>query len=177
MLNKSESYVNDTLHIISEKYVCVFVWAIATESVRQTWQTECTTCQWTFPLHSVISCCSPASWDRQPVITASTWAASRLYTSAPGALHLGQEALCRFFKTSTKQADYHSSPRRDMRPGILSNYFTLIIGTEWQCGKSTDSYHKAVTVSKSHLPQSYSKNKVTIAIYSKPFPLSLSHSS
>lgn len=27
----------------------------------------------------------------------STWAASRLYTSAPGALHLGQEALCCLF--------------------------------------------------------------------------------
>lgn len=97
MLNKSESYGNDMLHIISEQYVCVLVWARATESVRQTWQTECTTCQWTHPLHSATSCCSPASRDRQSVITASTWAASRLYTSAPGALHLGQEALCCLF--------------------------------------------------------------------------------
>lgn len=30
----------------------------------------------------------------QTVITANTWAASRLYTSTPGALHLGQEDLC-----------------------------------------------------------------------------------
>lgn len=41
-------------------------------------------------------CCSLPSRDRQSVITVSTWAASRLYTSAPGALHLGQEALRSF---------------------------------------------------------------------------------
>lgn len=38
-------------------------------------------------------CCSLPIWDRQSVITVNTWAASRLYTPAPGALHLGQEAL------------------------------------------------------------------------------------
>lgn len=41
-------------------------------------------------------CCALPSWDRQSVITVNTWAASRLYTPAPGALHLGQEALRSF---------------------------------------------------------------------------------
>lgn len=30
----------------------------------------------------------------QTVITANTWAAFRLYSSTPGALHLGREDLC-----------------------------------------------------------------------------------
>lgn len=37
-------------------------------------------------------CCSLPSWDTPSVITTNTWAASRLYTPTPAALHLGQEA-------------------------------------------------------------------------------------
>jgi len=48
-------------------------------------------------------------------------------------------------RSCLNQADYHSSPRRDMRLGILSYSFTLIIGTEWQRGKSTDTYHQCST--------------------------------
>lgn len=43
----------------------------------------------------------------QTVITVNTWAASRLYISTPGALHLGQEALCSFLSCSRQIITRH----------------------------------------------------------------------
>lgn len=54
-------------------------------------------------------CCSRPSWDRQSLITVNTWAASRLYTPAPGALHLGHEAFTQLpflLESCLEQADY-----------------------------------------------------------------------
>lgn len=68
-------------------------------------------------------------------------------------------------KSCLEQIDYHSSPKRDRRTGILSNYFTLIIRIEWQPGQNTDTYLgciKKSTVSKLKV-----ENKVTFVTQNK----------
>lgn len=96
-----------------------------------------------------IWCCSLSSWDRQTVsnncehlgslhaLHPSPWGSSP-GTGRPTQLPIPLESCL-------EQADYHTSPRRDMRPGILSNSFTLIITTEWQCGENADTYQQCTT--------------------------------
>lgn len=45
-------------------------------------------------------------------------------------------------KGCSERGDYLSSARRDVGTGILSDSFTLIIGTGWQDCESVDTYHK-----------------------------------
>lgn len=74
--------------------------------------------------------------------------------SSPG--RGGPPKLPFVLKSCLEQADYHSSPRRDMRPGILSNSFTLIISTEWQYSANTDTYRQ---FEKVNLPKVRVQNK------------------
>lgn len=45
-------------------------------------------------------------------------------------------------KSRSEREDYLLSARRDMATGILSDCFTLIIGTGWQGGEDADTYRK-----------------------------------
>lgn len=143
------------LNIISKQSVCLCAWersertgARGRKSVRQTWQTGSTTWQWTQTLHSLIFFLFSLQL-RQTVsnncehlgslqaLHPSPWGCS------PGTW--GPTLLPFLLKSCLEQADYHSSPSRDMRPGILSNFFTLIIRTEWQCHENSDTYHQFTT--------------------------------
>lgn len=77
----------------------------------------------------------------QTVITANIWSSLQALHldprgSSPGTGGPAQHKSC------SERGDYLSSPRRDMGTGILSDSFTLIIRTEWQDSKSTDTYQK-----------------------------------
>lgn len=61
---------------------------------------------------------------------------TRPWGSSPGTG--GSVWLPFLHKSSLEQGDYHSSAQRDKKTGILSNYFTLIIRTRWQCGTNAD---------------------------------------
>lgn len=141
------------------------------KSVRQTWQTESTTWQRTQTLHLLILLFSP-----QPGQTVSN---NSEHLGSLQALHLspwgsspgtgGPTQLSFLLESCLEQADYRSSPRRDMRPGILSNSFTLIIRKDWQWGKNTDTYRKRSTkflqCQKVNFLKSYSETKVTLTIH------------
>lgn len=118
------------------------------KSVRQTWQTEGLTWQWTHTLHSLVFVLFSLQLGQTvsnnsehlrslQALHPSPWGSSP-GTGGPTQLPLPLESCL-------EQADYHTSPRRDMRPGILSNSFTLIIRTEWQCCKNADTYHQCST--------------------------------
>lgn len=76
-------------------------------------------------------------------------------------------------KSRSEREDYLSSPRRDMATGILSDCFTLIIGTGWQGGENADIYHKCST--RKHdcginkLSRSSSRRKVCSCVPCLPF--------
>lgn len=96
MLLGSESYEDVMLNIISKQSVCLCA-CERSESKQKVSQTKLP--DWELNLKHYIHwylCCSLSSWDRQSIITVNTWAASRLYTPAPLALHLGQETLRSF---------------------------------------------------------------------------------
>lgn len=152
MLLGCESYENVMLNIISKQSVCLCAcersertWAGGRKSVRQTWQTESTTWQWARTVHSLIFVL------RSPQLGQAVSNNCEHLGSLP-ALHPsprgsspgtgGPSQLPFPLESCLEQADYHSSPRRDMRPGILSNSFTLIIRADWQCGENTDTYHQ-----------------------------------
>ena len=160
-------------NIISKQSVCLCACersertrARGWKSVRQTWQTESLTWQRTQTLHPLIfvlfsfqlgqtvsnNCKHLGSLQ---ALHPSPWGSSP-GTGGPTQLPLPLESCL-------EQADYHTSPRRDMRPGILSNSFTLIIRTEWQCGENTDTYHQCTTKA-SHSIKKSTFSKVTVKI-------------
>lgn len=148
MLLSSESYENVMLNIIS-KCLSVCVWKVRKdESKRQKVSQTNTTWQWTQTLHSLIFVLfSPQLGQTVSNNCEHLGSLQALHPSpwgsSPGTG--GPTQLPSLLESCLEQADYHSSPRRDTRPGILSNSFTLIIRTEWQCGENTDTYHQCTT--------------------------------
>lgn len=155
MLLSCGCYENVMLNIISKQSVCLCVCVKGQRGREQEAESrsdkpdrQSTTWQWAQTVHLLIFVlCSPQlgkavsnnceHLGNLPALHPSPW------SSSPGTG--GPTQLPFPLESCLEQADYHSSPRRDMRPGILSNSFTLIIKTDWQCGENTDTYHQRPT--------------------------------